>query len=341
MGHLLTHHGFSAMKRDKSGRAPLHYAAGRFFRCLPLADNRYSCIQLLLGANADVNAVDERGRTALQYIAIHEAGYRFMPDHFHPESPIQLLLQRGANPNICDVQGETALHCASRCGWVDKQTLQILVKHGDLNVSNENGETCLHVLMNNEMPDNDVLKMLLDGGANPNAQDVKGRTPLHLLVEKSRFFRNPVQTANTLLKYRLNVNAHDNEGKTPLHILARATGPLCNHRQFPKGAASVGHNILELLLSYGADVRAQDLKGSTPYELIVKNDRIASRTSHLVTVVSSQGSGETITVSTSKKAPIRPYDSTPHPWEGGEQSNYRNGIWSVPAVVLPSTAARM
>ncbi|KAK0225149.1 hypothetical protein EDD85DRAFT_940714 [Armillaria nabsnona] len=108
-----------------------------------------------------------------------------------------------------------------------------------------------------------------------------------------------------------------------------------------QGAAGVGHNILELLLSYGADVRAQDLKGSTPYEFIVKNDRIAPRTSHLVMVVSSQGSGEPFTVGTSKKAPIRPYDSTPHPWEGGEQSNYRNGIWSVPAMVLPSTATRM
>ncbi|KAK0474898.1 ankyrin repeat-containing domain protein, partial [Armillaria novae-zelandiae] len=132
------------MKRDKCGRAPLHYAAGHFFRYLPVADNRYSCIQLLLEANADVNAVDEHGRTALQYIAKQGAGYRGMPDHPHPHSPIQLLLRKGANPNICDVQGETALHCASRCSWVDKQILQILVKHSDLNISNKNGETCLH-----------------------------------------------------------------------------------------------------------------------------------------------------------------------------------------------------
>ncbi|KAK0227980.1 hypothetical protein IW262DRAFT_1455163 [Armillaria fumosa] len=338
MGHLLTLNELSVMKRDKCGRAPLHYAAGHLFRCLPVADNRYSCIQLLLEANADVNAVDEHGRTALQYIATQRAGYRFMSDHPHPQSPILLLLRRGANPNICDIRGETALHCASRCSWVDKHILQILVKHSDLNISNKNGETCLHVLMNNEMPDNDVLKMLLDGGANPSAQDVKGKTPLHLLVEKSRFFRNLVQTANTLLKYHLNANARDNEGKTPLHILARATGPLCNHRQFPKGAASVGHNILELLLSYGADVRAQDSEGSTPYELIVKNDRIAPRTSHLVMVASSRGSGEPFT---SKQAAVRPYDSTPHPWEGGERWKCRNGIWSVPAMVLSSTAARM
>ncbi|KAK0502688.1 hypothetical protein EDD18DRAFT_1134536 [Armillaria luteobubalina] len=342
MGHLLTHSELSVMKRDKCGRAPLHYAAGHLFRCLSVADNRYSCIQLLLQANADVNAVDGHGRTALQYIAKQGAGNRFMSDHLHPRSPVQLLLGRGANPNICDIRGETALHCASRCGWVDKQILQILVKHSDLNISNKNGETCLHVLMNNEMPDNDVLKTLLDGGADPNAQDVKGKTPLHVLVEKSRFFRNLVQTANTLLKCHLNPNARDNEGKTPLHILARATGPLCNHRQFPKGAASVGHNILELLLIYGADVHAEDSERSTPYKLIVKNNRIARRTSCLVIAASSQCPGEPFMFSTSKKAVIRPYDSTPYPWEEVEQSESRNVIgWSVPAIVLSSTAARM
>ncbi|KAK0502686.1 ankyrin repeat-containing domain protein [Armillaria luteobubalina] len=189
---------------------------------------------------------------------------------------------------------------------------------------------------------NDVLKTLLDGGADPNAQDVKGKTPLHVLVEKSRFFRNLVQTTNTLLKCHLNPNARDNEGKTPLHILARATGPLCNHRQFPKGAASVGHNILELLLIYGADVHAEDSERSTPYKLIVKNNRIARRTSCLVIAASRPSSGRPLIISTSKKAVIRPYDSTPYPWEEVEQSESRNIIgWSVPAIVLSSTAARM
>ncbi|KAK0225144.1 hypothetical protein EDD85DRAFT_958882 [Armillaria nabsnona] len=277
MGHLLSYSGFSVSKRDKFGRTPLHYAAGRLLKCPPVADNGYSCLQLLLEANADVNAVDTSGRTALHYISLQQTGYRFMPDHFHPDSPILILLRKRANPNICDIQGETALHCVSRCKWVDKHTLQILVKHGDPNISNKHGETCLHVLMNNEMPDNDALKMLLDGGANPNAQDVKGKTPLHILVEKSRFFNNLVRTANILLRCCLTVNACDYEGRTPLHILAREGGPLCDRRRFPKEAASVGHDILELLLRYGADVHAKDSKGSTPYRLIVKNDRIAPR----------------------------------------------------------------
>ncbi len=336
--------GFSVTKRDKFGRTPLHYAAGRVLRCSAVADDGYDYIQLLLQAKADVNAVDNRGRTALHYIAIRGAGYGFVPDHFYPESPIQLLLRNGANPNISDVQGDTALHCASRCNWVDKHTLQILLtNHGDPNIPNKNRATCLHVLMMNEMPDNGALQILLHGGASPDAQDTDGKTPLHILVGKSRFFNNLGQTVKALLEcwVGLNVNARDKEGMTPLHILARDTGPLCNRRQFPQESASVGHDILELLLRHGADVVARDLKGCTPCQLIVKNDKIAPRTSHLVVAALSQGSRKPITVSTSKKAPFRPWDSTPHPWEEGEQSESRYGTWSAPAMGLLSTAARM
>ncbi|KAK0434053.1 ankyrin repeat-containing domain protein [Desarmillaria tabescens] len=325
MGHLLTSSfGFSLTECDKFGRTPLHYAAGRLFKRLRVADNGYSCIRLLLEAKADVNAVDKDGRTALHYIAQLGVGHRFMQDRLHPESPIQLLLQKGANPNICDVQGETALHCASRCKWVDKHILQVLLaNHGDPNIPNKNGETCLHVLMMNEMPDNDALKTLLDGGAKPDARDANGKTPLHILVEQSRFFRNLVQTVKVLLECPagLDVNACDKEGMTPLHILARDKGPLYIRRRYPKGAASVANDILKLLLRHGADVSAQDLKGSTPYqiiEVIVKKDRIAA-------VVSSQDMSE--------QASIQAWASLPPSWEETEQSEPIYPFRSIPVGV--------
>ncbi len=153
--------------------------------------------------------------------------------------------------------------------------------------------------MMNEMPNNDVWKIVLDGGASSDAQDTHDKTPLHILVGQSQIFKNLVQTVKALLECRagLNVNAHDKEGMIPLHILVRDKGPLCNRRRFPKEAASVGHDILELLLRHGANVRPRDLEGSILYQLIVKNDRIAPCTSHLVMAVSRQGSREPFTVS--------------------------------------------
>jgi hypothetical protein len=117
--------------------------------------------------------------------------------------------------------------------------------------------------------DADRVRKLLRKGANVNARDYIGCTPLHraafwghakvaeLLLERGADVnarneggRTPglADVVRLLLEHGADVNARDKNGKTPLHH-----------------AASRGHaDVAELLLDHGADVNARDKDGQTP-----------------------------------------------------------------------------
>jgi len=142
--------------------------------------------------------------------------------------------------------GETPLHVAARLG--DRVGVRQLLSRGaSINVTVQSaeqyspawGDTCLHSAVIERRAD--LVPLLLEAGAEVNARNVRGVTPLHRAVERP-------ELVDLLLRNGADVNSTDRLGRTPLHYAA-ATSPRA---------------VIDALLRAGARVEAADNVGRTP-----------------------------------------------------------------------------
>jgi len=156
-------------------------------------------------------------------------------------------LSRGCSANAKDDYGTTVLSMVAASGDEEgEEMVKLFIEKGaDVNAPNCYGRTPLHQVKTNES-----AELLIAKGADVKAAEgLLGLTPLHWAASDNRH-----EVVGVLLDKGADVNAKNKNGATPLHLAASRNS---------KEAA-------ELLIEKGADKGATDGSGNTPMHRAAK-----------------------------------------------------------------------
>jgi ankyrin repeat protein len=218
-------------------------------------------VKALLERDADVNAQNVKGSTALMIAA----------NHGHVAA-VKALLERGADVNVQNAQDITALIFAAQNGHVE--VVKALLAGGvDVNEKTKNDVTALILAAQNGHAE--VVKALLDGGADVNLQNANDRTALMVAAQDGH-----TEAVKALLERGADVNVQLADDWTALMIAAQ-NGHVEAVKALLAGEADVdvknangwtalmiatskGHvEVVRALLDGGADVNLKNTNGWT------------------------------------------------------------------------------
>ncbi|MCJ1379736.1 hypothetical protein MMC17_002839 [Xylographa soralifera] len=203
-------------------------------------DEQASVAELLHSMGANIEAIDNKGRTIFHYLVMNFSSeseqdkQQFMyflgqptgaklamqKDHegFSPLHNalrknqlwiVETLLAKGADPLEADPNGDTALHHFSkkpRLHYLPKPQIAPLKRFlnlgVDINTRNKLGETAIFVALADSSAPKRSIAFFTDNGADPHVRNFRGETLLHIIAKmpKRRFMVEIKQMVNTFQK---------------------------------------------------------------------------------------------------------------------------------------------
>ena len=171
--------------------------------------------RLLLEHGANIHVRNKKDQTPQHLLStVWPGSDEFLDDKI---DTIRFFLGRGADVDAVDNNYSTLLHRASHSGQV--KAAQLLLEHGaNINARNEEGHTPLHRVLTSLKDDAwtsffDTIQLLLDHGADVDALDDAQSTPLHVASEYGN-----AKAARLLLEHGANVHLQNNEGHAPSQV---------------------------------------------------------------------------------------------------------------------------
>lgn len=188
----------------------------------------YQTIRFLLDNGADIHTVAENGDTLLHLAA------RVSPEG-EALGLVKLLVDSGCNPYLSNVEQETPLHVASQYGYIS--VISYLLSLG-LSLPSD----ILLVAMKGFSERAEVIRYLIQEGANISAIGTDGATPLHLLFVFG-FEHDRLESAKILIDAGCNPQSQNLRKETPMH-LAAMSGYISILEYFLSQGIPLPHDIL-------------------------------------------------------------------------------------------------
>ena len=238
---------------DEDGTA-LHWAA---------ENNHADVVQVLIDAGADIEVRNNGGNSPLHFACSSGS-----------LDVVKLLVRAGAGVCVTDNDGDTCLMFAACNGHTE--TVRYLVGLPEVEVDHADGEgrTALHLVAGYHA---DVVQVLIDAGANIEARDNSGYSPLHFACSSG----SP-DSVKMLVRAGAGVRVTNNYGDTCL-IFAASRGHTeivrylvglkeveVDHTDDEDGtalhwAADNNHaDVVQVLIDAGANIEVRDNNGYSP-----------------------------------------------------------------------------
>lgn len=199
VARLLLEQGADVNATDSQHDSPLHKAVER---------GHIELVRLLLDKGANVNANYEYDNYEYSLSPIHNAAYKG-----HLEIA-RLLLEQGADVNATACNGNSPLHFAAEHGYVELARL-LLDKGADVNATDKEDNTPFRLAILNHHTE--VVKLLIDQVNNGSNEETSYNS--NSLLHDAAFPGNK-EVVKLLIEKGADINARDGSGNTLLHKAA-------------------------------------------------------------------------------------------------------------------------